>query len=69
MTKIKQIDREASDKLGCGYCPDSMNDYAAELFAAHREAAMIEGARMALEAVDRSDIDPAQIIKEAGDDQ
>lgn len=101
MTTIKQADREAATKAGEEALRNvrSLKEYdhtaMVRHFARHREAAMIEGARLALEAAIREvrmregatqktesptqwqrrlmheaicSLDPAQIIKEAGDD-
>lgn len=97
---IAAVDNIVDDGFVVGCCTMSATDghefasYMVQAFAAHREAAMIEGARLALEAAIREvrmregatqkmespiqwqrrlmheaicSLDPAQIIKEAGD--
>ena len=40
--QVEQIDREAAQGFGCGFCPDDADEFLAEAFARHRHQARAE---------------------------
>ena len=40
--QVEQIDRDAAQGFGCGFCPDDADEFLAEAFARHRHQVRAE---------------------------